>query len=55
MKSTIMTIAALALAASVQAQTIGDVLKSVEQNNMELQAMLKGNEAADLETQAGSL
>ena len=50
MKSTIMTIAALALAASVQAQTIGDVLKSVEQNNMELQAMLKGNEAADLET-----
>lgn len=50
MKSTIMTIAALALAASVQAQTISDVLKSVEQNNMELQAMLKGNEAADLET-----
>ena len=50
MKSTIMTIAALAIAASVQAQTISDVLKSVEQNNMELQAMLKGNEAADLET-----
>lgn len=45
-------LAALILAATIQAkaQTISDVLGSVEQNNMELKALLKGNEAADLET-----
>lgn len=44
--------AALIFAATIQAgaQTISDVLGSVGQNNMELKAMLKGNEAADLET-----
>lgn len=40
----------LATAIQAGAQTISDVLGSVEQNNMELKAMLKGNEAADLET-----
>lgn len=50
MKSTILTIAALAITVSASSQTISDVLRSVEQNNMELQAMQKGNEAADLET-----
>ncbi len=50
MKTTILTIAALAMTASAGAQTISDVLGSVERNNIELKAMLKGNEAADIET-----
>ena len=50
MKSIILTIAALAVAACAEAQTIDDVLDSVEHNNIALQAMLKGNEAADMET-----
>ena len=50
MKTIILTIAALAMTASAGAQTISDVLGSVERNNIELKAMLKGNEAADIET-----
>ena len=49
MKPTILSIAAFALAASLNAQTMNDVLGSVERNNVELKAMLKGNEAARLE------
>lgn len=46
------TLAALMLAATIHAgaQTISEVLGSVEENNMELKALMKGNEAADLET-----
>lgn len=49
MKPTILSIAAFALAASLNAQTMDDVLGSVERNNIELKAMLKGNEAARLD------
>lgn len=49
MKPTILSIAAFAIAASLNAQTMNDVLGSVERNNVELKAMLKGNEAARLE------
>lgn len=37
------------IAATAGAQTIDDVLRDVEQNNMELKAVLKGNEASALE------
>lgn len=37
---------------SAKAQDINSVLKSVEQNNMELKALLKGNEAADIENKS---
>ena len=48
------TLAALIVisAATARAQTMGDVLRSVESNNMELKALQKGNEAADLETRS---
>ena len=49
MKHTALFIAALLAAAAAQAQTIEDVLRSVEQNNVELKAARKGNEAAALE------
>ena len=49
MKHTALFIAALLAAAVAQAQTIEDVLRSVEQNNVELKAARKGNEAAALE------
>lgn len=49
MKSTILTIAAFVAATSLQAQSLTDVLASVERNNTELKAMLKGNEAARLD------
>ncbi len=49
MKSTILTIAAFVVATSLQAQSLTDVLASVERNNTELKAMLKGNEAARLD------
>ena len=45
MKSTIFAIAAFMAATSIQAQSLADVLGSVERNNTELKAMLKGNEA----------
>lgn len=49
MKVTILSLAALLIAATAGAQTIDDVLRGVEHNNMELKAMLKGNEASALE------
>ena len=49
MKSTILTIAAFVAAASIQAQSLTDVLASVERNNTELKALQKGNEAARLD------
>lgn len=44
-------LAAIAVATTVNAgaQDINAILKSVEQNNMELKALMKGNEAADIE------
>lgn len=49
MKATILSIAALLIAATAGAQTVDDVLRSVEMNNLELKALLKGNEASSLE------
>lgn len=49
MKATILSIAALLIAATAGAQTVEDVLRSVEMNNLELKALLKGNEASSLE------
>ena len=49
MKSTILTIAAFVAATSIQAQSLTDVLASVERNNTELKALQKGNEAARLD------
>ncbi len=49
MKSTILTIAAFVAATSLQAQSLTDVLASVEHNNTELKALQKGNEAARLD------
>ncbi|HIW44266.1 MAG TPA: TolC family protein, partial [Candidatus Prevotella stercoripullorum] len=49
MKSTIFAIAAFMAATSLQAQSLADVLGSVERNNTELKAILKGNEAAHLD------
>lgn len=43
---------AFAAVVSAKAQDINAVLKSVEQNNMELKALLKGNEAADIENKS---
>lgn len=37
------------IAATAGAQTVEDVLRSVEMNNLELKALLKGNEASSLE------
>ena len=49
MRHTALFIAALLAATAAPAQTVDDVLRSVEQNNMELKAAQKGNEAAHLE------
>lgn len=49
MKKIILAAMAFAAVVSAKAQDINSVLKSVEQNNMELKALLKGNEAADIE------
>lgn len=49
MKKIILVAMAFAAVVSIEAQDINTILKSVEQNNMELKAMLKGNEAADIE------
>lgn len=43
---------AFAAVVSAKAQDINAVLKSVEQNNMELKALLKGNEVADIENKS---
>lgn len=44
-----MTLAALLATTAARTQTINDVVGSVEQNNVELKALLKANEAAALE------
>lgn len=52
MKKIILAAMAFAAVVSAKAQDINAVLKSVEQNNMELKALLKGNEAADIENRS---
>lgn len=52
MKKIILAAMAFATVVSAKAQDINAVLKSVEQNNMELKALLKGNEAADIENKS---
>lgn len=52
MKKIILAAMAFAAVVSAKAQDISAVLKSVEQNNMELKARLKGNEAADIENKS---
>lgn len=52
MKKIILAAMAFAAVGSAKAQDINAVLKSVEQNNMELKALLKGNEAADIENKS---
>lgn len=52
MKKIILAVMAFAAVVSAKAQDINSVLKSVEQNNMELKALLKGNEAADIENKS---
>lgn len=52
MKKIILAAMAFASVVSAKAQDINSVLKSVEQNNMELKALLKGNEAADIENKS---
>lgn len=52
MKKIILAAMAFAAVVSAKAQDINAVLKSVEQNNMELKALLKGNEAADIENKS---
>lgn len=52
MKKIILAAMAFAAVGSAKAQDINSVLKSVEQNNMELKALLKGNEAADIENKS---
>lgn len=52
MKKIILATMAFAAVVSAKAQDINSVLKSVEQNNMELKALLKGNEAADIENKS---
>ena len=49
MRKTILAAMIFAATAGAGAHTIEDVLRSVEQNNVELKAMQKGNEAAALE------
>ena len=49
MKNAILSIVALLAATAAPAQSISDVLRSVEENNVELKAARKGNEAAYLE------
>jgi outer membrane protein TolC len=52
MKKIILAAMAFAAVVSAKAQDINSVLESVEQNNMELKALLKGNEAADIENKS---
>lgn len=52
MKKIILAAMAFAAVVCAKAQDINAVLKSVEQNNMELKALLKGNEAADIENKS---
>lgn len=52
MKKIILAAMAFAAVVSAKAQDINAVLKSVEQNNVELKALLKGNEAADIENKS---
>ena len=52
MKKIILAAMAFAAVVSAKAQDINSVLKSVEQNNMELKALFKGNEAADIENKS---
>lgn len=52
MKKIILAAMAFAAVVSAKAQDINAVLKSVEQKNMELKALLKGNEAADIENKS---
>lgn len=52
MKKIILAAMAFAAVVSAKTQDINSVLKSVEQNNMELKALLKGNEAADIENKS---
>lgn len=52
MKKIILAAMAFAAVVSAKAQDINAVLKSVEQNNIELKALLKGNEAADIENKS---
>lgn len=52
MKKIILAAMAFTAVVSAKAQDINSVLKSVEQNNMELKALLKGNEAADIENKS---
>lgn len=49
MRTIIIAALALAATASIKAQDINAVLKSIEQNNVELKALQKGNEAAGIE------
>lgn len=49
MRTIIIAAIALAATASIKAQDINTVLKSIEQNNVELKALQKGNEAAGIE------
>ncbi len=49
MRTIIIAAITLAATASIKAQDINAVLKSIEQNNVELKALQKGNEAAGIE------
>lgn len=49
MRTIIIAAIALAATANIKAQDINAVLKSIEQNNVELKALQKGNEAAGIE------
>lgn len=49
MRTIIIAAIALAATANIKAQDINTVLKSIEQNNVELKALQKGNEAAGIE------
>lgn len=49
MRTIIIAAIALAATASIKAQDINAVLKSIEQNNVELKALQKGNEATGIE------
>lgn len=49
MRTIIIAAIALATTANIKAQDINTVLKSIEQNNVELKALQKGNEAAGIE------
>lgn len=54
MRTIIIAAIALAATASIKAQDINTVLKSIEQNNVELKALQKGNEAAGIEIKSQS-